>query len=130
MAMLVANLGTSVTELNEWATKLVPERLAATELKEMWQPSSAWPASSRGSTAFEYIHLAMNSSYTDEELDQIGAAIEAWPHCGQADGLRHGQLRYFLRKDKKEALKGVWRLKNPKAPLRWRTWQVPYTGVV
>jgi hypothetical protein len=125
--MLVANLGTSVAKLSEWTTKLVLERPAATELKEMWQPSSAWPSSSRGSTAFEYVQLAMGSSYTDEELDQIGAAIEAWPHPGQADGLRHVQLRQFLRKDKKQAPKGV-RRRKAEAPLRWRTWQVRYTG--
>jgi hypothetical protein len=124
MAMLVANLGTSVADLSEWATKLLLERAAATQLKETWQPSSAWPASSRGSTAFGYAELAMGSSYSDVELDQFGAAIEAWPHAGQADSLRHGQLRQFLRKDKKQAPKGVRRTKKAEAPLRWRTWQV------
>ena len=129
MAILVVNLVTTRASIGDWVDKLLLERTAAAKLQELWKPSNAWPASSRGSRAWEYVQLAMGLRYSDDELDRIGLAIEVWPHAGQADGLRHSQLRQFIRQDKKQAPMGVRPNKRAVAPLRWRTWQVCYDRV-
>ena len=107
-AFLVANMGRSVAELDEWAAKVLLEEPRRRELGQDWTPpADAWwrAKATRPAAAFLPLRVAIwESTWPEPALDRVGAAMQRWRRAGRCDGLGHAELYRQLRQDDRKVL--------------------------
>jgi hypothetical protein len=125
-ALLLISCAASVASLEEWARKVLREKPAAESARAAWKaPTEGWGKVGKLSKLFAPLDDAyMNTSWTDYELDTIGAAMRLWDGAGRHDKLTHTQLRTHLSLGRDLKLRAARRDKKMGGPLRWRSWTI------
>ena len=112
--LCVYNATGNVADLKKWASEVVAsEKLAAAELTCQWQPSG------KVNNIFGVIDAAHKRSWTNDELEHIGAAMRLWDGPGGHDDLHSKHLRKYWT----EKPRGARRIKKTEV-LRRRSWQI------
>ena len=113
-ALLVIFSVESVAALDEWAKQVLLEKTNAEEQRAAWKaPVDGWGKTGRASKLCDRMHDAyVNTSWSDEQLDTIGAAMRLWNGVGGHDKLWATQLWAHLSDGRAGKLRGASRPKN------------------
>jgi hypothetical protein len=124
--LLLICCASSVASLEEWARKVLHERPAAEAARAAWKaPTEGWGKVGKLSKLFAPLDEAyLRTSWSEYELDTIGAAMRLWDGAGRHDKLWHTQLRTHLSLGRDMKLRAARRDKKTEGPLRWRSWTI------
>ena len=125
-ALLIVSCAASVASLNEWAKKVLLEKSAAETGGAAWKaPTEGWGKIGKLSKLFAPLDDAyLNTSWSDYDLDTIGAAMRFWDGAGRHDKITHVQLRTHLSLGRDKKLRAARRDKKTEGALRWRSWTI------
>ena len=121
MAFLMVHHASTKADLMQWAVEILLEEPRAAELGSRWFPSAGvagWKGG-RGVTPplWKPVQAAYKAVWSEDLLDQIGVAMQAWKGEARCEGLRAGNLKRH-----RVQAKGVkLNPKDKEAPPRWRT---------
>ena len=121
LMLCVTHVG-AVKKLETWARAVINEAPQAEALRTAWVPS--WPKSTvyRVSAIFDPICYAYQKvQWTEQALDSIGLAMQAWCDDGRVDKLTGDLLKKYVYKPRLGAPKAGSR-RDP--PPRYRSWVI------
>ena len=122
--LVCAKGGLNANGQKEWYKKVLEDEKGALELRTAWKPLSsgpcAWGTRNRQSPLWEPLQAAFGAVWHADDLNKVGAAMQAWDGPGCCDALLPSRVRYYFEKPPV----GPKQTTKDKSKPRWQSWSV------